>query len=104
LLTHAPQQTTCTGCNDLLDDLIGATDEWEREGDAERAERRLSLFLRFELLDECREMAGQRRRGSVVLALEAFPNCRQPNASIASKNQPVPKGRLHPRSADSMGC
>jgi hypothetical protein len=46
---------------------IGATDEWEREGDAERAERRLSPFLRFELLDECREVAGQRRPGSVVL-------------------------------------
>src|SRR4029450_5439402 len=24
LLTHAPQQTTCTACNDLLDHLIGA--------------------------------------------------------------------------------
>src|SRR5438876_189269 len=27
LRTHAPQHTTCTGCNDLLDHLIGAGEE-----------------------------------------------------------------------------
>jgi hypothetical protein len=26
LVTHAPQQMTCTGCNDLFDHLVGETE------------------------------------------------------------------------------
>ena len=33
------------------------------------------LSLRFELLDECSEMPGQRSRKGVVLVLEALPDC-----------------------------
>jgi hypothetical protein len=46
--------------------------------------RAVFLFLRFELLDERSEARGHGRRDSVVLILEALPNCRQRNASIAT--------------------
>ena len=34
--THAPQQTTCTGCNDLLDHLVGASEQRRRHVETER--------------------------------------------------------------------
>src|SRR5262249_32325118 len=36
LRTHPPQHTTCTGCNDLLDHLVGAAGKGQWNGDAER--------------------------------------------------------------------
>jgi hypothetical protein len=35
LLTHALQQTTCIGCTDLLDHLVGAGEQRGRHGAAE---------------------------------------------------------------------
>ena len=35
----------------------------------------LSLFLCFELLDECSEVPGDGSRKGVVLILEGLPNC-----------------------------
>jgi hypothetical protein len=54
--------------------------------------RAVFLFLRFELLDERSEARGHGRRDSVVLILEALPNCRQRNASIASGIQLALRG------------
>ena len=33
--THAPQQTTCMGCDDLFDHLVGAREKHRRHGQAE---------------------------------------------------------------------
>jgi hypothetical protein len=41
-------------------------------------------FLRFELLDKCSKARGDGSCDCVVLILEASPNCRRRNASIAS--------------------
>ena len=54
--------------------------------------RAVFLFLRFELIDERSEARGHGRRDSVVLILEALPNCRQRNASIASGIQLALRG------------
>jgi hypothetical protein len=54
----------------------------------------LSPLLRFELLYECSEMRGDGSRQGVVLVFEALPNCRQPNASIASGIQPALRGMV----------
>src|SRR5262249_50608394 len=59
------------------------------------------LVRRFELLDERRKTAGERRRGRVVLGLEAVPNCPQPRASVANESRPV--SRVRPRLAHGMG-
>ena len=42
--------------------------------------RAVFLFLRFELFDERSDRRGDGGRKSVVLGLEALPNCHQPNA------------------------
>jgi hypothetical protein len=57
--------------------------------------RRVSL-PGFELLDECSDMRGHRRRQSVILGPEAVPN-RQPNASIT-------RSTTHPRSMRAILC
>jgi hypothetical protein len=62
------------------------------------------VVLRFELLEERGKTAGEGRRGSVVLRLEALPNCRQPSASTANKDCPILRSVLHPRLADNMRC
>jgi hypothetical protein len=67
-----------------------------------RAFARPGLVRRFELLDERRKTAGERRRDSVVLGLEAVPNCPQPRASVANRSRPV--SRVRPRLAHGMGC
>jgi hypothetical protein len=62
------------------------------------------VVLRLELLDEGGKTAGEGRRGSVVLRLEARPNCRQPSASTANKDCPILRSAIHPRLADSTRC
>ena len=42
LLTHALQQTSGKGCNDLLDHLVGSGEQRRRQGEAEH-QRRLSV-------------------------------------------------------------
>jgi hypothetical protein len=64
----------------------------------------LGVVVRFELLEERGKTAGERRRGSVVLRLEARPNCRQPSASTANKDCPILRSAIHPRLADNMRC
>jgi hypothetical protein len=54
--------------------------------------RRSALSLPFELVDEGLEMRGHGRRKGVVLVLEALPDRREPNASIASGTELVLKG------------
>ena len=41
----------------------------------ERAMEAFEISARFELLDECSDMRGDGSRESVVLVLEALPNC-----------------------------
>jgi len=62
------------------------------------------VVLRFELLDERGKTAGEGRRGSVVLRLEALPNCRQPSTSTANKDGSILRSVIHPRLADNMRC
>jgi hypothetical protein len=62
------------------------------------------VVLRFELLDKRGKTAGEGRRGSVVLRLEAVPNCRQPSASTANKDCPILRSAIRPRLADNMRC
>jgi hypothetical protein len=64
----------------------------------------LGVVLRLELLDKGGKTAGEGRRGSVVLRLEALPNCRQPSAPTANKDCPILRSVLHPRLADNMRC
>jgi hypothetical protein len=64
----------------------------------------LGVVLRFELLEERGKTAGEGRRGSVVLRLEARPNCRQPSASTVNKDCPILGSTIHPRSADNTRC
>src|SRR5258707_4002327 len=61
--------------------------------------RAVFLFLRFELFDERSDMRGDGGRKSVVLGLEALPNCRQPNAAVPSKNCLALRETVTPRSA-----
>src|SRR5438128_1886568 len=61
--------------------------------------RAVFLFLRFELFDERGDMRGDGGRKSVVLGLEALPNCRQPNAAVPSKNCLALRETVTPRSA-----
>jgi hypothetical protein len=60
------------------------------------------VVLRFELLEERGKTAGEGRRGSVVLGLEARPDCRQPSASTANKDCSILRSVTHPRLADNM--
>jgi hypothetical protein len=62
------------------------------------------VVLRFELLEERGKTAGEGHRGSVVLRLEALPDCRQPSASTANKGCPVLRSAIHPRLADNTRC
>jgi hypothetical protein len=61
--------------------------------------RAVFLFLHFELFDERSHMRGDGGRKSVVLGLEALPNCRQPNAAVPSKNCLALRETVTPRSA-----
>jgi hypothetical protein len=64
----------------------------------------LGVVLRFELLDKRGKTAGEGRRGSVVLRLEARPNCPQPSASTVNQDCPISRSAIHPRLADNMRC
>jgi hypothetical protein len=57
-----------------------------------RSCRRSARVLPFELVDERREMRRHGRRKGIVLVLEALPDGREPNASIASGTEPVLSG------------
>ena len=65
--------------------------------------RRPLSVPRFELLDECSDMRGHRRRQSVILGPEAVPN-RQPNASINSGKYLAVRSTTHPRSMRAIQC
>jgi hypothetical protein len=54
--------------------------------------RAVNSFLRFELSDKCSKARGDGSCDCVVLILEASPNCRRRNASIASGIQPALSG------------
>jgi hypothetical protein len=64
----------------------------------------LGVVLRFELLDKRGETAGEGHRGSVVLRLEAVPDCRQPSASTANRDCPILRSAIRPRLADNTRC
>jgi hypothetical protein len=55
------------------------------------------------LLDERRKTAGERRRDSLILGLEAVPNCPQPSASIANRSRPASRKPVRPRLAHGLG-
>jgi hypothetical protein len=62
------------------------------------------VVLRFELLEERGETAGEGHRGSVVLRLEARPDCRQPSALTANRDCPILRSAIRPRLADNTRC